>query len=741
MNSAERTFAGVYREGDIIRFNTNSKAFGVQAGEYARVEGVNCAANVLTVAFTRESKAGGGRRMNYDPKRLQGVSVYEEAEIKVAEGERVQFRAPARKQRVSNGELGTVERIEKDKWTIKLDTNRRVFVSLYENPHLDYGYAVTSHSTQGQTVNRVLVNMNTRESDVLLNQRMAYVATSRMRSDVRIYTDSTGKLSAALARQVDKSIALEAVKRLPHEHSPNKEHSPDKEQTHEQRTTPSITGATRTGESREVATAAERDAPTAGRIATVERNAATERSATIESEATIVRHLSNAFDRERIYRIAVKRAVRDDGATSAVERGIEGRVGEESKWTRDGEREPRGANQRVASRLDADERRGGAARSEPTAVESGYKRIGSHHRGRSNEAQETSKPSHASERVAGESDRIATTAETDTRRLVDSGRNVARDGNESEVAKDRKGRDVQAVHHFAAVQSARENVGRTAEEAGKGLPHRAGEAEARVTSGKDDAQDKDGRYDYRMSDSGRVSYVGSGLRGVLVSDSNINVDKQSSGHLFSRPRNGSVPTTNSVLPVEVGRRLGVEHIDGDISDRSVNARHDNSQRYLPARERAGGLARPGLTTQASGATEPPRLADEIRALFERDRQIELMADEFVRIANEHRVAQGRAEISEQVQDAMREMLTKAAERVPSPAQVERDGQIAQLLNHEEPQHENALQSSLYAARYAANRHELIEQFTAKIEAAYEPQHKPERAVERHRERDDFTLSR
>jgi ATP-dependent exoDNAse (exonuclease V) alpha subunit len=40
--------------------------------------------------------------------------------------------------------------------------------------HLDHGYAMTSHSSQGQTVNRVLVNAETAETDLLLNQRMAY---------------------------------------------------------------------------------------------------------------------------------------------------------------------------------------------------------------------------------------------------------------------------------------------------------------------------------------------------------------------------------------------------------------------------------------------------------------------------------------------------------------------------------------------------------------------------------------
>src|SRR5215213_5284072 len=84
-----------------------------------------------------------------------------------------------------------------------------------KNRHIDHGYAVTSHSSQGQTVNRVLVNADTREPDKLLNQRMAYVATSRARLDARIYTDSDQRLSAALARQVDKSTALEASREAP----------------------------------------------------------------------------------------------------------------------------------------------------------------------------------------------------------------------------------------------------------------------------------------------------------------------------------------------------------------------------------------------------------------------------------------------------------------------------------------------------------------------------------------------
>jgi ATP-dependent exoDNAse (exonuclease V) alpha subunit len=77
--------------------------------------------------------------------------------------------------------------------------------------HLDHGYAVTSHSSQGQTVDHVIVHADTRESVVLLNRRMAYVALSRAREEGMIFTDSKERLTEALARGYDKTMAVESL--------------------------------------------------------------------------------------------------------------------------------------------------------------------------------------------------------------------------------------------------------------------------------------------------------------------------------------------------------------------------------------------------------------------------------------------------------------------------------------------------------------------------------------------------
>jgi ATP-dependent exoDNAse (exonuclease V) alpha subunit len=72
---------------------------------------------------------------------------------------------------------------------VKLDGGREVSFETEKFRHLDHGYAVISHSSQGTTVDRVLINADTQESRVLLNDRMGYVAVSRAREDAIIYTN------------------------------------------------------------------------------------------------------------------------------------------------------------------------------------------------------------------------------------------------------------------------------------------------------------------------------------------------------------------------------------------------------------------------------------------------------------------------------------------------------------------------------------------------------------------------
>jgi conjugative relaxase-like TrwC/TraI family protein len=204
LTGADRQWAAQYAPGDVIRYTKGSRAIGVEGGEYAHVTGVDGDRNLLTVQHAD------GEQVTYDPRRLQGVNVYREAEREFSVGDRVQFTAPYKDERIANRELGTIETIDAEgHLQIRLDSGREVDLNLRNHPHLDYGYAVTSHSGQGTTADRVLVHVDTENAqEQLINSRLAYVAVSRGRYDAQIYTNDSDKLGDELSRDVSKHSAI-----------------------------------------------------------------------------------------------------------------------------------------------------------------------------------------------------------------------------------------------------------------------------------------------------------------------------------------------------------------------------------------------------------------------------------------------------------------------------------------------------------------------------------------------------
>jgi ATP-dependent exoDNAse (exonuclease V) alpha subunit len=228
LTGAERQWAARYEVGDMIRYTRGSSAVGVDAGEYARVVGIDREENLLTV------ERGDSQEVTYDPRRLHGVSVYREEERAFSVADRIQFTAPDREQDVANRSLGTIEGItENGHLTVKLDSGRSVEVSSESHHHIDHGYAVTSHSSQGVTCDRVLVDVDTEHThESLINSRLAYVAVSRARHDAHIYTNDAEDLGEELSREVSKSAAVEAPDH-DHGHGESIEHTAASEPIHD----------------------------------------------------------------------------------------------------------------------------------------------------------------------------------------------------------------------------------------------------------------------------------------------------------------------------------------------------------------------------------------------------------------------------------------------------------------------------------------------------------------------------
>jgi len=269
LTQEDRKIAAGYRAGDVIKFHKNNKTLGVDKGDYLSVIAVDRINNLITVQAGAQIKTYNperaygvqvyerGERTFAEGERVQLTAPWKSkglANRQMGTLERVDARGNVtmrldgeQDQQRLRVDLPEVKQVDAESYastklatmnqvaaanaqhrvnlpeTEQVDAKsyaamrpdgdknaRRVRFNLSEMKHLDYGYAVTSFSSQGATVEKVLVNVSTQDSRVqkLIDQRFAYVAVSRAESDAQIYTDNAERLAQALGQRQDKTQAL-----------------------------------------------------------------------------------------------------------------------------------------------------------------------------------------------------------------------------------------------------------------------------------------------------------------------------------------------------------------------------------------------------------------------------------------------------------------------------------------------------------------------------------------------------
>jgi ATP-dependent exoDNAse (exonuclease V) alpha subunit len=203
MTGADRTWAARYAVDDVLYYPRGSQDIGIGRQSYTKVIATQPKDNLLTV------RKDDGTTVTYNPARLYGVNVYRELEREFAVGDRLGFTAPSKELGVANRDLGSVQRIDKDELSVKMDSGKFVSFDAYRMRHFDHGYAVTSHSSQGLTADRVLVNIDAKTHQALINPRFAYVSVSRAALDAQIFTDNASMLANRLDHIVSKTSAVE----------------------------------------------------------------------------------------------------------------------------------------------------------------------------------------------------------------------------------------------------------------------------------------------------------------------------------------------------------------------------------------------------------------------------------------------------------------------------------------------------------------------------------------------------
>lgn len=190
-----------YHSGDVIEARKDYESLGMQRGELARV--VESGGGKVTL------ERADGERVQWQPALQSNMNAYHEKVRELSVGDQVRLSANDYTRDMINGDRATVVSIDHERQIVDIQKNdgNKITLDVTQPLHLDHGYCSTVHSAQGQTTDRVMIEADTRSATA--NESSYYVAISRAREEVTLYTDDKSMLPDAMGRPDEKSAALD----------------------------------------------------------------------------------------------------------------------------------------------------------------------------------------------------------------------------------------------------------------------------------------------------------------------------------------------------------------------------------------------------------------------------------------------------------------------------------------------------------------------------------------------------
>ncbi|GAB5404402.1 MAG: hypothetical protein Aurels2KO_26330 [Aureliella sp.] len=204
LTDAEKGDAAVYdgRGGLVVQFHQNVPG-GIKRGERYTVQGV-------AEDKVKLQSQDGKRTKSLPLRHADRFEVYSQSELNLSKGDKVRFTLGGTGmdggKRISNGRLDEISGIDARgnmmlKSGIKVDRNYG---------HLDLGYVITSHASQGKDRKLAIAAMGA-ESLPAINAKQFYVTVSRGSEDVAIYVDNKQRVRSAIQRSGEQLSATELV--------------------------------------------------------------------------------------------------------------------------------------------------------------------------------------------------------------------------------------------------------------------------------------------------------------------------------------------------------------------------------------------------------------------------------------------------------------------------------------------------------------------------------------------------
>jgi ATP-dependent exoDNAse (exonuclease V) alpha subunit len=203
---AEKKDNRMYYVNDIIQAHQNMK--GLPRGQTATINRVSSDHVYIQLPNGKIDILDQSRPHHFDVFRQNSLFLSKGDEIRITKNS-----LDEHGKRLNNGTVLTVKNIDQDGRItgIKHSTSKKSEFTLSPNfQNLNYAYCSTSYSTQGKTVDHVLINQPSTTFPAS-NQKQFYVSVSRGREGVIIYTDDKENLLKSITQSGDRQGATELV--------------------------------------------------------------------------------------------------------------------------------------------------------------------------------------------------------------------------------------------------------------------------------------------------------------------------------------------------------------------------------------------------------------------------------------------------------------------------------------------------------------------------------------------------
>ena len=196
-----------FEVGDVIRFSKGYRSLDVAKGEYGRVTAIDSVRNSMALKMEM-----GARTIDLQVHRHSAIEAYRAEPRSLQTGDVIRWTKNDYDRDHRNGDVASIA-VDQQRGTVSaVDRNGHAqTLDLSRERHWDTAYVSTVHAAQGVTVTRAIYHADS--DQISTNKEAWYVALSRAREEVKVYTNDAAALREAVRESRGQQSAVEAIER------------------------------------------------------------------------------------------------------------------------------------------------------------------------------------------------------------------------------------------------------------------------------------------------------------------------------------------------------------------------------------------------------------------------------------------------------------------------------------------------------------------------------------------------